>query len=151
MLLVHGSNDGDHEVLAIFKVVGNLVTKLALRNLHIILRRAVVRHQVEVAVVDVDQLVLTTSHVRHVHVVRRWRNVFVLAASEDVNGNQVNLCVSVLAGLRGRHVDDLARTALDHNVTVLAESRALLRVGNRSSGVSGLEVDVLSLVVRLAC
>lgn len=43
-----------------------------------------------------------------------------------VDGDKVDLGVSVLAGLRGRHVDDLAGTALDDDVTVLAKSRALL-------------------------
>ena len=149
MLLLHGRDDGDHEVLAVLKVVGDLVTKFALRHLHIVLRRAVVRHQVQVAVVDVDELVLTAGHVRHIHVVRRGRNVFVLTTREDVRSDKVDLGVTVLASLRGRHVDNLARAALDHDVTVLTQGRALLGVGHRSTGVGGLEVDVLSLVVRL--
>lgn len=149
MLLLHSRDDGDHEVLAILKVVGDLVTKFAFRHLDIILRRAIVRHQVEVAVVDVDELVLTTGHVGHIHVVRRGRDVFVLTAREDVDSDEVDLGVTVLTGLRGRHVDDLAGTALDHDMTVLTQSRALLGVGHRSTGVSGFEVDVLSLVVRL--
>lgn len=151
MLLLHGRDDGDHEVLAVLKVVGDLVTKFTLRHLHIVLRRAIVRHQVQVAVVDVDELVLTTGHVRHIHVVRRGRDVFVLTTREDVRSDKMDLGVTVLAGLRGRHVDNLAWTALDHDVTVLTQGRALLGVGHRSTGVGGLEVDVLSLVVRLAC
>lgn len=48
------------------------------------------------------------------------------------------------------HIDTyLAGTTLDHDVTVLAQSRALLGVGQRGTGVGGLEVHVLSLVVRL--
>ena len=38
---------------------------------HVVLRGAVVGHEVQVAVVDVDQLVLTARDVGHVHVVGR--------------------------------------------------------------------------------
>ena len=107
MLLLHSRDDGDHKVLAVLKVVGDLVTKFALRHLHIVLRRAIVRHEVQVAVVDVDELVLTAGDVRHVHVVRRGRDVFVLAVGEDVDRDEVHLGVAVLTRLRGGHVDDL--------------------------------------------
>lgn len=50
-----------------------------------------------------------------------WAKFFELLASEDVNGNKMDLGVTVLAGLGGRHVDDLAWAALDHNEAVLAE------------------------------
>jgi len=149
VLLVHGGDDVDHEVLALLELGGDLLTKLALRQLHVVLRRAVVRQEVQVAVVNVDELVLAAGDVRHVHVVRRGRNVLVLPVGEDVRGHQVDLGVTVLAGLRGRHVDDLAGAALDHDVAVLAQGRALLGVGERGAGVGGLEVDVLSLVVGL--
>lgn len=62
-----------------------------------------------------------------------------LLASEDVDSDQVNLGVTVLASLGGRHVDDLARAALDDDVTVLPQSRALHGVGGRRAGVGGLE------------
>jgi hypothetical protein len=44
-----------------------------------------------------------------------------------VNGDQVDLCVSVLAGLGGGHVDNLAGSALDDDVTALAEGGTLKR------------------------
>lgn len=66
-----------------------------------------------------------------------------LLASEDINGDQVNLGVTVLAGLGGRHVDDLARAALDHNVTVLSQGRALHGVGGRRTSIGGLEGVVM--------
>ena len=39
-----------------------------------------------------------------------------LLAGEDVQGDKMDLGVAVLAGLRGGHVHDLARPALDHDV-----------------------------------
>ena len=50
---------------------------------------------------------------------------FELLASEDVEGGEMNFGVTVLASLRGGHVDDLAGAILDHDKTVLAEGRAL--------------------------
>jgi hypothetical protein len=80
--------------------------------------------------------------------VGRGREILELLASEDINGDQVDLGVTVLASLGGRHVDDLARTTLDDNVSVLAKSRALHRVGQRSPRAGGLELDIVLLVVR---
>jgi len=62
-----------------------------------------------------------------------------LLASEDINGDEMDLGVTVLAGLGGRHVDDLAGAALDHDEAVLAQSRALHGVGGRGTGVGALE------------
>ena len=62
-----------------------------------------------------------------------------LLASEDVDGDQVDLGVTVLAGLGGRHVDDLARTVLDHDVATLTQSRALHGVGGGRTSIDGVE------------
>lgn len=43
--------------------------------------------------------------------------------------------MTVLARLRGGHVDDLAGTTLDDDVPVLAEGRALHGEGQRGAGV----------------
>ena len=85
------------------------------------------------------KLVLATRDVGNVHVVGRRRQIFVLLASEDVNGNQVDLGVTVLASLGGRHIDNLAWATLDDNVTVLAQSRALHGEGQGRAGVGGFE------------
>ena len=68
-----------------------------------------------------------------------WRKILQLLAGEEINGSQVDLGVTVLAGLGGGHVDDLAWAVLDHNEAVLAQSRTLHRVGERGAGVGGLE------------
>lgn len=83
-----------------------------------------------------------------IHVVGGGRQILELLAGEDIDGDQVDLGVTVLAGLGGGHVDDLAGAALDHDVTVLAQSRALHGVGRRRTGVGGLEgVLMLSKVL----
>jgi hypothetical protein len=81
------------------------------------------------------KLVLTTGDVGDIHVV--------LLASEDVKGDKVDLGVTVLASLGGRHVDNLAGAALDHDEAVLAQSRALHGVGERRAGVGGLEGGIM--------
>lgn len=89
------------------------------------------------------QLVLTTGDVGDIHVVGRRREILILLSGEDVKGDKVDLGVTVLAGLGGGHVDNLARAALDHDEAVLAQSRALHGVGERRAGVGGLEGGVM--------
>lgn len=85
------------------------------------------------------ELELLAGDVGDVHVVGGGREILKLLAGEDVDGDQVNLGVTVLASLGGRHVDNLAGAALDDDVTVLAQSRALHGEGERRTGVGGLE------------
>ena len=85
------------------------------------------------------QLVLLTGDVRDVHVVGGRREIFQLLASEDINGDNVDLGVTVLSSLGGGHFDNLAGTSLDDNVTVLAQSRALHGEGHGRTSVRRLE------------
>ena len=55
--------------------------------------------------------------------------IFELLVGEDVDGDQVDLCVAVLAGLGGGHFDDLAWALFDDDEAVLPQGRALHRVG----------------------
>ena len=64
-------------------------------------------------------MVFSTGHVGDIHVVGGWTQVLKLLSSENVDGNQVNLCVTVLAGLGGTHFNNLAGPALDDNVTIM--------------------------------
>lgn len=68
---------------------------------------------------------------------------FELLASEDVDGDEMDLGVTVLSSLGGGHVDDLAGTALDDDETTLPQSRALHRVGGRGAGIDGLESVIM--------
>lgn len=69
----------------------------------------------------------------------RRAQVLKLLASENIDGDEMDLSVTVLAGLRGGHVHDLARAALDHDVTVLAQGRALHGEGSRCASIGGIE------------
>jgi len=71
--------------------------------------------------------------------VSRRRQIFQLLAGEDVNGDHVNLCVTVLAGLGGGHFDDLAWAALDDYVPVLPQSGTLHREGGRGARIGAVE------------
>ena len=57
-------------------------------------------------------LEVTSGDVGHVHVVGGWADVLVLLLGEDVEGDQVDLGVAVLAGLGGGHLHNLARATL---------------------------------------
>lgn len=85
------------------------------------------------------ELVLAAGDVGDVHVVGGGAEFFELLAGEDVEGDQVDLGVTVLSSLGGRHVDDLAGTVLDDDETVLPQSRTLHGVGGRGAGIDGLE------------
>lgn len=154
-LLTHGGKDGDVGVLLLDLVeLVDLVTNIAIGDLDIILGVTVIAHQREVAIVrDVQKLVLAASNVGDVHVVGGRAQLLKLLGGEDVNGDQVDLGVTVLASLGGRHVDDLAGTALDDDEAVLAESRALDGVGGRSTGISRVEgnlvLDELVLIIYI--
>ncbi len=75
--------------------------------------------------------------------------LFKLLGGEDVNGNQVNLGVTVLAGLGGGHFDNLARAVLDDDETVLPQSRALHGEGGGGTGIGALE-GVLMLQIEVS-
>lgn len=55
----------------------------------------------------------------------RGAEIFELLPSKDVDGDEMYLGVTVLAGLGGGHVDDFAGTALDDDEAVLPQSGAL--------------------------
>ena len=96
------------------------------------------------------QLVLAASDVGNIHVVGRRRKIFVLLVREDVEGDKVDLGVTVLASLGGRHVDNLARATLDHDETVLAQGRALHGVRQRRTGVDRVEGHLMLFYHLLA-
>jgi hypothetical protein len=71
--------------------------------------------------------------------VGRWAKIFKLLSGEDVDSDKMDLGVTVLSSLGGRHIDNLAWTTLNNDVTVLPQGRALHGVGSRSSGIGGIE------------
>jgi hypothetical protein len=93
--------------------------------------------------------VLLAADVGDVHVVSGGAELFKLLGGEDVDGDQVDLGVTVLAGLGGGHFDDLARAVLDDDETVLPQSRALHGVGGGGTGIGALE-GVLMLYIEVS-
>lgn len=85
------------------------------------------------------ELVFLTADVGDIHVVGGRAELFQLLSGEDVNGDQMDLGVTVLASLGGRHVDDLAGTVLDADEAVLPQGRALDRVGEGGTGIGAVE------------
>lgn len=85
------------------------------------------------------KLIFLTSDIRHIHVMGGRAKIFQLLASENVDGNQVDLGVTVLASLGGTHFYDLARATLNHDETVLAKRRALHRIGGGGAGIGALK------------
>jgi len=146
LLLAHGRNDSHQEILALIEVRLDLLADIALRNTDIILGGAVISHQVEETFIDVDKLIFITEDVRDIHVVGGRRDIFHFFAGEDVDGYKVDFGVTVLTGLRGGHLNDLAGTALDDDVPVLAKGRALHRERCRGPSI-GLLKGVLVLLV----
>ena len=85
------------------------------------------------------KLVFLAHHVGDVHIVGRGAKIFELLASEDINRNEMDLGVTVLAGLGSAHFDNFARAVLYADKSVLAERRALHRIGGGSTGIGALE------------
>lgn len=65
--------------------------------------------------------------------------IFELLLSEDVDGDKMDLGVTVFSSLGGGHFDDLAGAVLDHDEAVLPKSRALHRISGRGTGIDALE------------
>jgi len=126
---VHGTNDSDQEILAFIEASLDIFAQVTFGELDVVLGSPVGRHEVEEAVINVYDLEFVTLDIRDIHVVGRRADIFKFLPSEDIYGNKVDLGMAMLAGLGGRHVDDLAWAALDNDMSVLAEGRALHRVG----------------------
>jgi hypothetical protein len=94
--------------------------------------------------------VLLAADVGDIHVVSGRAKLFQLLASEDVNGDQVDLGVTVLARLGGGHLDNLAGAVLDDHETVLPQCRALHGVGRGSTGIGTVERVLMLYTMRLA-
>ena len=161
-------------LLILLEHLVDLGTDLALGHADIVLHVAVRGHQAEEAVVrDIDlgfelalrlggaschrarayQSVLVALDDRDVHVVGRGGQILELLAGEDVDGDKMDLGVTVLAGLGGGHVDNLARAVLDHDVTVLPQGRALHGEGGRGTGLATglvLKSELLEIIESVA-
>ena len=58
-----------------------------------------------------------------------WTKIFQLFPGKNIDGNEMDFGMPVLASLRSAHFDNFARATFNHDETVLSESRALHRIG----------------------
>jgi hypothetical protein len=105
LLLAHGADDGDKEILALLKAGRDLLAKLAFRDSNVVLGIAILVHQVEETIVDIDlmrrsrvsqpskcclkpkdthELVFITADVGDIHVVGRGRDIFLLTEQGEI-------------------------------------------------------------------
>lgn len=68
-----------------------------------------------------------------------WAEILQLLASENIDGNEMDFGVTVLAGLRSTHFNNFARAVLDDDETVLPQRRALHGKGSGSASIGTLE------------
>ena len=90
-----------------------------------------------------DKLEFLAANVRNVHVVGGRAQIFKLFASENVDGDKMDLGVTVFSSLGGRHFHDLAWAALNDDEAVLPQGRALHREGGGGTGIGALERDLM--------
>jgi len=140
-LLAHSGENNDIGVLLVLgEQLVNLLANFSIRNLNIILSLTIIGHQREETIVrDVEELVFLADYIGNVHVMGRWAQFFELLASEDINGDKMDLSVTVLASLGGGHIDDLAGAVLDDDEAVLSQGRALHRESGGGASVGGVE------------
>lgn len=95
------------------------------------------------------ELVFLAGNIRDIHVVGGRAKIFELLAGEDIDGDEMDFGVAVLAGLRRTHFDDLAGAALDDDKAVLPQSRALHWISGRSASIGALKGMLMLLAIEL--
>lgn len=133
---VHRLGNGHVDVLSFVKRLANVNAELRVGGVLVgghevlaVLSSVLVQEGGEAILGDISQQVHVGTDDGGLHVVGRGGNLFVLLASEDVNSSNVGLGVSVLAGLRGGHLDNLAREALQQNDLALLDLTSADRLG----------------------
>jgi hypothetical protein len=138
-LLTHSLEDGDEERLLGIEGILDLLAELTIGELDVVLGLTGVEEDGDETVFDVEELKFVAGDVGDVHVVGGGAELLELLLGEDIDGNQVNLGVSVLSGLGGGHLNNLAGPSLDDDVASLAKGRALHGEGGGSDVLGGLK------------
>jgi len=142
-LFTDGLEDGALNILLVIDGTLNIGANLAIGQTKILARLTAVVHQRKESIIDSNELVVGTLDVGHVHVVSGGADILELLAGEQIDGDEMDFGVTVLARLRCGHLDDLAGAALDHDVAALPEGRALHGEGLGGAGISRLEVKLI--------
>merc|ERR1719321_119418 len=122
-------------------VVGRLANFNELWQVEIILGISFRRQQADLPGVSIrsEALVLHPLDEGNGHVVRRGAQILVLLGGEDINANDMALCMAVLAGLGRSDLSHLAGVPLQHHVRTFAQLTRRLREGICRTGISSLE------------
>ena len=133
----HGGGDGDGDFLTFVEGFADALHEVLIRGEGVDLFFVFFVEDVEAIVSDVDEHVFDLLDEGGGEGVRSGGDFFVLLASEDIDGGDVGLGVTVLAGLGGGDINDAAREALDADVVTLLEV-----TGGGGEGVGGTGINV---------
>lgn len=134
LLSVEGMEDGEKEVLALVEVLLSLLVDVVSLKVKREVRAGfvlLVHESDETFLINVNELVILAGDNRGRHVVRRRGDILILPTSEDVDTNNIGLGVTVLAGLGGGILNNLAREALDDDMGTLLQSTWARRRGGQ--------------------
>lgn len=95
------------------------------------------------------ELVFLAGDIRDIHVVGGRAKIFELLAGEDIDGDEMNFGMAVLACLRCTHLDNLAGAALDDDKAVLPQGRALHWISGRGASIGALKCVLMLLAIEL--
>lgn len=142
LIVAHGGQDDDHVGLlaGVLEEVSDFTGEVVrvLRELDVLAGVTVGIHEGDEAVLgDIQQGELFADNERNIGVVGGRNDIFVLLASEDVDGSEVALGVTVLSSLGGGDVGHLAREALDADVTVGKNKKQQQRDGTINMRIDG--------------
>ena len=119
LLLAHGGDDRDEQVLSFLKALGNLLAQITFRDLDVVLGDALLGHQVEETIIDIDELVFGTIDVGDIHVVCGGTDIFELLSSEDLRANGSMREIQITRIARGGVVTYIDGNEMDLGVAVL--------------------------------
>lgn len=157
-MLAHGRHNNDDTLLILIGIelldfinefLPLIITWDWLRHLNIVpgLPGSLIVQGKEI-VVESEKGIFLAHNMGNILVVGGWAKIFQLLLGENVFSSDMNLRVSMLSGLGSGHIDDLARTIVDEDVTSLSQGRALNRIGQRCTSISRVDGIIMIISVR---
>jgi len=144
----HSGDNSNQKVLTSLELGGDFLSEIALWDFDVVFGGAVLGHEIEETVVDVDKLVFNAVDVGDIHVVGGWTDIFQFLSGKDIDSNEMDFCVTVLPSLGSGHVNDLAWSAFDDDMSVFPQGRALHRESEGRAGASLFKGLMLLFIVR---
>ena len=135
----HGFNNSDGDFLTFIEGFLDLLHEFLIRGAGLVDFVVIFGEKRKAVALDVDEHVFGLLDDRAGEAVRGGRDIFVLSASEDINGDEGGLSVTVLSGLGNGDVNDFAREALDAHVVTLLDVTSGAGDGVRGTGVNRFE------------